>query len=162
MFIKQKSNIIFRNYKLFGYITDNRNFEYKVIKNDNNHIGDKILSESGSVFMEVLSRTPQSIDEIGIKLKYYFPDIGIEILKNDAKEFYNSLEEEGFIVSGRTIDECENKDFKFSYKSHKPILAKKEDVSSNNFSKKNTQDFIEEFFNGKPQHTNVHIEVTSM
>lgn len=60
MFFKQKSTIIFRNYESFGYITDNRNFEYKLTNSNENYIGDKILSESGNVFFSVLDRKPQT------------------------------------------------------------------------------------------------------
>jgi hypothetical protein len=52
MFFKKKSNVLFRNYESFGYITDNRNFGYKQIQDNENHIGDKILSESGAVFYQ--------------------------------------------------------------------------------------------------------------
>ena len=69
MFFKQKSNVIFRNYESFGYITDNRNFGYKPTNKDENYIGDKILSESGAVFMSVLNRTPQTLDELSRKIK---------------------------------------------------------------------------------------------
>lgn len=48
MFLKKKSNVMFRNYNSFGYITDNRNFGYKKINDNESNIGDKILSESGA------------------------------------------------------------------------------------------------------------------
>ena len=62
MYFKRKSNIIFRNYEAFGYITDNRNFGYKQVNSNDNIIGDKILSESGAVFFSVLEKEPQTID----------------------------------------------------------------------------------------------------
>jgi len=64
MFFKQKSNVIFRNYETFGYITDNRNFGYKLTNGNENNIGDKIISESGAVFLSVLDRIPQTLDEL--------------------------------------------------------------------------------------------------
>lgn len=67
MFFKQKSNIIFRNYESFGYITDNRNFGYKQTDDNKNNIGDKILSESGAVFFSVLGRKPQTLDDLAKK-----------------------------------------------------------------------------------------------
>lgn len=68
MYFKRKSNIIFRNYEAFGYITDNRNFGYKQVNSNDNNIGDKILSESGAVFFSVLEMEPQTIDELTKKL----------------------------------------------------------------------------------------------
>jgi len=62
MFFKKRFNVIFRDYEAFGYITDNRNFGYKLTDSTGNYIGDKILSESGTVFMSVLDKKPQSLE----------------------------------------------------------------------------------------------------
>lgn len=161
MFFKQKSNVIFRNYVAFGYITDNRNFGYKKTQINDNHIGDKILSESGAVFMSVLDRKPQTIDELAKKINLHFTDVDIIIIKNDATEFYCMLESEGFIVSGETLQECYEKDTKFSYKTLKPEIIKKDFSPAIMHLEKSTQDFLEEHFNGKPQLTNLHLEITS-
>jgi hypothetical protein len=63
MFYKRKTNVLYRNFGSYGYITDNRNFGYKLLNNNYNHIGDKILSESGAIFMSILGKKPQ---------KYYY------------------------------------------------------------------------------------------
>lgn len=161
MFFKQKSNVIFRNYKSFGYITDNRNFGYKRTNDNENHIGDKIVSESGAVFFSVLDRKPQILDELAKKIAKQFIDIDINIIKEDARDFYCQLEEDGFIVSGETSQECEEKDTKFSYKILEPVCKSKELSQVIMPSLKSTQEFLEEHFNGKPQLTNIHIEITS-
>lgn len=161
MYFKQKSNVIFRNYESFGYITDNRNFGYKQINSKENHIGDKILSESGAFFLSVLGKEPQTLDELTIKINKQFTDVDIRTIKNDAKEFYSMLEHDGFIVSGATIQECNEKDTRFSYKTLEPELINKNLFQTTKYSKKATQDFFEEYFNGKPQLTNLHIEITS-
>lgn len=158
MYFKKKSNIIFRNYDSFGYLTDNRNFGYKLLNNTNNHIGDKILSESGTVFLSVLGEKIQTLDEITMKISGKFPIIDINILKKDIKEFYSLLEKDGFIVSGNTLQECEEKDFKFSYKLM-PSEINKDSFSFH--TDKSTQDYFKEHFNGKPQLTNIHIEIIS-
>jgi radical SAM protein with 4Fe4S-binding SPASM domain len=161
MFFKKKSNILFREYKSFGYITDNRNFGYKQINDDENHIGDKILSESGAVFLSVLDREPQTIEELSKKIKKQFTDVDIRTIEKDAKEFYWLLERDGFIVSGETVRECNEKDTGFSYKNVTPKIIKKDFSSTNISSTKDTQDFLEEYFEGKPQLTNLHIEIIS-
>jgi molybdenum cofactor biosynthesis enzyme MoaA len=161
MFFKQKSNVIFRNYESFGYITDNRNFGYKQTDNIENYIGDKILSESGAVFLSVLGREPQSLDELAKKIKKQFIDVDIRTIKNDAREFYCMLERDGFIVSGETMQECDEKDTTFSYKILKPEIIKKDFSPTIMHPEKSTQDFLEEYFKGKPQLTNLHIEITS-
>lgn len=159
MFVKQKSNVMFRDYGDFGYITDNRNFGYEKKNSNESCIGDKILSESGAVFFSVLDRKPQPLNELANKIKVYFTDIDIEIIRNDALEFYSALEKDGFIVSGKTLQECEDKDTRFSYKK----LDKIQSAFSQTIIhlEKSTQDFLEERFEGKPQLTNLHIEITS-
>ena len=153
MFFKKKSNIMFRNYKSFGYITDNRNFGY----NHESNVGDKILSESGAIFIAVLGKKVQSFNSLVKKIYKQFTDIHIETIEKDAREFYKMLEQDGFVVSGKTLEECEAKDIGFSYK-----LSELELISSNIISlKRSSQDFFEEYFKGEPQLTNLHIEITS-
>lgn len=161
MYFKQKSNVIFRDYKSFGYITDNRNFGYKQSSSNENNIGDKILSESGSVFFSALDRRPQTLEEISRKIVEIFTDVDISIIMNDAREFYDMLEHEGFVVSGETEKECEEKDTRFSYKHFQSDISKR-DISKTTIEKgKSTQDYFEEYFEGRPQLTNLHIEITS-
>ena len=161
MFFKQKSNVLFRNYGSFGYITDNRNFGYKLTSNNENFIGDKILSASGAVFLSVLGRKTQTLDEIAKNIKRQFIDVDIRIIKKDAREFYCMLERDGFIVSGETSKECDEKDTRFSYKLLEPEIIKKEFSPTIRYPEKSTQGFLEEYFNGKPQLTNLLIEITS-
>ncbi|SFL60909.1 radical SAM additional 4Fe4S-binding SPASM domain-containing protein [Porphyromonadaceae bacterium KH3CP3RA] len=164
MYFKRKSNVLFRDYESFGYITDNRNFGYKQTDDDDkeNDLGDKIISESGTIFFSVLDRSPQTLDELAKKISSHFTDVDIRTIKNDAKEFYCSLERDGFVVSGETPQECNEKDIKFSYKTLEPPIIKKYfSTPIIRHSEKSTQDFFEEYFKGKPQLTNLHIEVTS-
>lgn len=161
MFFKQKSTIIFRNYDSFGYITDNRNFGYKQKDNNKINIGDKILSESGTVFFSVLSREPQTLDELAKKINKQFTEVDIEMIKNDARDFYFMLEQDGFIISGETMQECDEKDTKFSYKAQEPEIIKRDYSSTIMQPEKSTQEFFEEYFKDKPQLTNLHIEITS-
>lgn len=160
MYFKQKSNVIFRNYGPFGYITDNRNFGYKQANDDRNDIGDKIVSQSGAVFLSVLSREPQTLDCLAKKISMQFTNVDIETIKIDAREFYHLLELDGFIVSGKTLQECNEKDSGFSYKEMEPKSEKK-DCSLTKGSEKSTQEFFDEYFKNKPQLTNLHIEITS-
>ena len=159
MYFKQRSNIIFRNYESFGYITDNRNFGYRQMDDNKKDIGDKILSESGVVFFSVLGEKPQTLDNLAQKINEQFINVDIKTIKNDAREFYYMLEQDGFIVSGETKQECDKKDTKFSYKMLKPEMIKKDYSATVIYPE--TQKFFEEYFKGKPQLTNLHIEITS-
>lgn len=161
MYFKRKSNIIFRNYEAFGYITDNRNFGYKQVNSNDNNIGDKILSESGAVFFSVLEKEPQTIDELTKKISKQFIDVDIDTIKSDVIDFFYTLEQDGFIVSGETIQECYKKDIRFSYRNSEPEIVKKSFSSKTMHPNKSTQDFLEEYFNGKPQLISLHVEITS-
>jgi sulfatase maturation enzyme AslB (radical SAM superfamily) len=161
MFFKKKSNCLYRNYGSFGYITDNRNFGYRYTNNYKCNIGDKIVSQSGAVFLSVLGRKPQTLDELAKKINKQFSEVDIETIKNDAREFYCMLERDGFIVSGNTLQECNEKNTRFSYKVLEPSMIEKDFLPTNLHPEKSTQDFLEEYFKGKPQLTNLHIEITS-
>lgn len=159
MYYKRKSDVIYRNYDSFGYITDNRNFEYKLTDGYEKNIGDRIVSGSGAVFLSALSRVPQNIDDVCEKISTQFIDADFKILKRDAIEFYNILESDGFVVSGKTIEECNDKDQVFSYKKNKMQLKEYVQKSECSIS---AQDFFEKYFNGKPLLTSVHIEIISV
>lgn len=161
MYYKKKSNVIFRNFNSFGYITDNRNFEYKTTSYNEEPPGDKILSETGAVFMSVLKNKPQHIDYITLKIHENYTDVDLEIIRNDAKDFFCILEHDGFIVSGKSKKECNEKDFRFSYKKANIEEANKEFLQRNRLPEKSTQTFFDEYLQGKPLLTNLHIEIIS-
>ena len=158
MYFKQKSNVMYRNYGDFGYITDNRNFRYKLKYDNEDEIGDKIVSESGAVFLQALSRTPQSIDELTKKICNQFTNEDDKIIKRDAIEFYTALEEEGFIISGATFEECNEKEARCFDKKTK-CTSKKGMYAKRKLCENTTQDFLNEYFGGEPQLTSLHIEV---
>ena len=161
MFFKIKSNILFRNYVSFGYITDNRNFGYELTDDQENNIGDRILSESGAVFLSVLSRKPQCIDNLVKVIQEKFEDSDFKTIKKDAIEFYCLLERDGFVASGETLHECNKKDEVFAYKNARAGLIKNNCSSGVSDIGKSTQEFFEEYFNGKPQLNSLHVEITS-
>lgn len=160
MYFKRKSNVIFRDYGSFGYITDNRNFGYRQADDAGNDIGDKIVSQSGAVFLSALGREAQALDDLATKIGGLFSDANVDIIKADAQAFYSLLESDGFVVSGDTSQECNKKDFAFSYQT----VAPKGEGSSclcNRNVQKSTQDFFDEYFHDEPQLTHLHIEITS-
>jgi len=161
MYIKSKSNIIFRRYDSFGYITDNRNFGYKKTNNDANHIGDKILSKSGALFFSVLGKKSRHINTLAQEICKFFTDVDLDTIKKDAIDFYSTLERDGFVASGKTVQECDANDAKFSYKEVEPKKFEKGLSQAIEPIEKSTQDFLEEYFEGEPQLTNLHIEITS-
>ena len=72
-----------------------------------------------------------------------------------------TLEREGFIISGESVQECDEKDTKFSYRNIASEIEDKSLSLADQVPSKSTQEFFEEHFNGRPQLTNLHIEITS-
>lgn len=160
MYFKQKSDTLFRNYKDFGYISDNRNYSYIQKTSSKFYIGDKILSESGAIFFSVLSKKPQSINDLVVKIQDIYVDVEFDLLKNDALEFYTDLRNAGFVVSGDSVSKCEENDTKFSYKILEVASTKDQSLEVAD-STIETNEFLAEYFKGEPQLLNLHIELTS-
>jgi len=161
VFIKRRSNVLYRDFQTFGYLTDNRNFGYKLKNASEGFVGDKIVSQSGTVFLSVLSRIPQKLDDMVKLINAVFPDVDFGVIKEDAREFFGTLEREGFIVSGESVQECDEKDTKFSYRNIASEIVDESFPGVNNNLARSTQEFLEEYLEGQPQLTNVHIEITS-
>jgi radical SAM protein with 4Fe4S-binding SPASM domain len=161
MYYKLNRNVMFRNYVSFGYITDNRNFGYKKADNSSDDIGDKIVSQAGAVFLSALSQKPQTLDDIIREISMQFSAVDLETIRSDAKEFYSELEQDGFIVSGETMHECDKKDLRFSYRKLVPTIMNGDSYPTNKDLKRDTQAFLDEFFGNEPQLTNLHIDITN-
>ena len=152
---------MYRDFQTFGYLTDNRNFGYKLKNASEEFVGDKIVSQSGTIFLSVLSRKPQELDDMVKQINALFPDVDSGVIKEDAQEFFGTLEREGFIISGESVQECDEKDTKFSYRNIASEIEDKSLSLADQVPSKSTQEFFEEHFNGRPQLTNLHIEITS-
>lgn len=163
MYYKLKSNILFRRYKTFGYLTDNRNYGYKKSTFNEQNIGDKIVSESGALFIFLISKEPRLLDDIAANIHNNFEEVDLITLKSDIRDFYTLLEDDGFVVSGNTLIECADND-KVSVSQY----TTNNNQTDNNAARKttttlsnNTQLFFEEYYNGVPQLSSIHIEITS-
>ena len=149
MLYHQKFDTFIRIYDDIGYITNKSDFR------------DMVVSQSGAVFLSVLSRQPQTLEKLAEKIIEKFVDVDIETIKKDAEEFYNMLEEDGFIVSGETPQECNEKDTRFSYNALDPKTIKNDFMPIIPRAEKSTQEFLEEHFKDNPKLTSLQIELTS-
>jgi radical SAM protein with 4Fe4S-binding SPASM domain len=113
------------------------------------------------VFLSALSREPQRLDILSGKIAEKFVGVDTDTIRQDAKEFYDMLETDGFIISGETPQECARKDTRFSYNALEPKTIKKDFTPIILRAKKSTQTFLEEHFKGKPRLTSIQIELTS-
>jgi radical SAM protein with 4Fe4S-binding SPASM domain len=149
MLYRQKFDTFIRIYDDVGYITNRSDF------------GDRVVDQSGAVFLKALSREPKSLEDISAEIGASFIDVDRETLKNDIIEFYGILEEDGFIISGETVEELERKDTRFSYAALEPKTIKKDFTPLIRRAKKSTQEFLDEHFRDKPNLTSLQIELTS-
>ena len=155
MYYKKNRAILYRDYGDFGYITDNRNFGYKTADDDGSVLGDKVLSQSGSVFFSVLDYEPLSIDELVKKICKRYSNVDAAEIKEDAIEFYSMLEKDGFVTSGKCIAECNRDQLSFSYNSN----SHKHNASAKRPDADTTQDFFDTYFHGRPQLLSIHTEI---
>ncbi|MDR2816457.1 MAG: radical SAM protein [Proteiniphilum sp.] len=146
---RQKFDTFIRQYGDIGYITNRSDF------------ADRVVDASGVVFLKALSRSPRSLDEIAGDIVIAFKDVLQDTLKPDIIEFYRVLEEDGFIVSGETVQELDAKDRRFSYAALQPKTIRKDFSPVTRRAQKSTQDFLEEHFKDNPHLTSFQIELTS-
>lgn len=149
MLYRQKKDTYIRNYDGVGYITSTGIFN------------DRMVNESGTVFLCALNRKPQSLDELADKIIKSFVDVDRETVKKDAEEFYEKLIEDGFIIKGETEEELIEKDIGFTYNAVKPKTIREDFTPIIQRADSNTQEFLEKHFNDKPHLTNFQIELTS-
>jgi len=149
MLIRQNKDVFIRIYDKVGYITNKKNYS------------DRVVDKVGSVFLSILSREPQTLETLVEKLAQQFIGVDKETLTKDALEFYAMFEEDGFLVSGNTVEELDQKDSRFSYNELDPKTIKKDFTPIIQRAKKTTQDVLDEYFKNDPQLMSLQIELTS-
>jgi MoaA/NifB/PqqE/SkfB family radical SAM enzyme len=132
-----------------GYIVNKSNF------------GDRVTEGSGAVFLAALSREPKSLEALTDEIAQKFIAVDKDIIKNDVIEFYGILEEDGFIVSGRTEEELNRKDVRFSYSSFAPKTIRDDFTPHVQRAQKSTQEYLEEHFKNNPNLMSLQIELTN-
>ena len=149
MLYRQKSDAFIRRFDDIGYVVNKSS------------LTDCVVDAAGLVFLSALSRKPQSIEELSAKIAKAFIDADIMRIKNDASNFYDILEKDGFIVSGETEDEVDGKDKRFSYSAIDPESVKTDFSPALRRAEKTTQEFLQEYFKEKPHLMSFQIELTS-
>ena len=149
MLYRQKKDTYIRNYDGAGYITSTGIWN------------DRMVNESGTVFLCALSREPQTLDELAEKIIKSFVGVDKETIKKDAEEFYETLIEDGFIIKGETKEELDAKDTGFTYNAVLPKTEREDFTPTIQRADSDTQEFLEKHFKDKPHLTQFQIELTS-
>lgn len=110
MYYKIKSDILFRKYAEYGYLTDNSKFEYRLLNDTTNPPGEKYISEIGAVMLSQLTKTPRHIDEIIEELLQIFSGVERKTLLEDVEEFFQGLVKSGFLSGGETDLMCQDQE----------------------------------------------------
>ena len=135
MFYKLKKDTFVRNYDDIGYITSTGIFN------------DRVVNGSGAVLLSVLSRKPQSLEQLVEKSSSIFSNVSIDRLKKDAEVFYKNLSDDGFILCGDTVQELENNNTGFSYKEILPKTIKEDFTPTIQRADTSTQEYLEKLLN---------------
>lgn len=106
MFYKIRNDILFRQYEGHGYIADNSEFGYRLLDDVSLRPGEEYVSESGSVMLAVLSKSPRDIEDVIDDLMQVFVGVDRDVLREDASEFFQMLTDRGFLSVGDTLDSC--------------------------------------------------------
>lgn len=149
MLYRQKKDTYIRNYDGVGYITSTGMFN------------DRCTNASGTVFLCALNRNPQSLDELVDKILPQFVNVEREVIKKDAREFYDKLVEDGFVVKGETEAELNAADIGFTYNSVQPKTIREDFSPTIQRADTSTQEYLEKHFKDKPHLSNFQIELTS-
>ncbi|MDR1583031.1 MAG: radical SAM protein [Prevotellaceae bacterium] len=149
MLYRQKFDTFIRIFDEAGYITNKSNFK------------DQVTDKSGAVFLKALSRNPKTLKEIVVEITTAFKDGDFVVIEQDVKDFYELLEEDGFIVSGETSEELDRKDIRFSYSELMPKTIRKDFTPEIFRADRDTQDYLENHFKNNPHLSQFQIELTS-
>ena len=102
MYYKLRDDVLFRRYNDFGYITDNSDYGYRFLNDNHYYPGEMYVSESGAVMLSMLDRIPKHIDSVVNRLLEIFAGVDFDTLKQDTTDFFQYLNEKGYINSGET------------------------------------------------------------
>lgn len=150
MLIRQSANTFIRTTEKYGYVTN------QLTRHD------RAYDQHGAQLLRMITRQVRDLDEIIQELLTVYEDVERGILKRDIIEFLNSLEKDGFIVTGDTLEELNKKDVLFSYSVDNP-RTNTDDFSQITDEKvnENTQDFFLEEIQGSPKISALQFELSS-
>lgn len=154
-YYKISSQVLFRNYGDFGYLTDNRNFGYNFSGVDF-ILGDEIVSETGADILSCLEKKPLSINEIISRVEKLFEQNSN--LQNEVVEFLDFLSSKGFIIKGESYDECKNLG---NVSNKETDIIQNQNLNKITSDPVDTQSFLTKHFGNKPFPTSIHLEIVS-
>jgi len=150
LLVKQNKDTFIRRYGNIGYITN------QLTKHDLNY------NEIGADFLERISREPKLVNCIVQELLPLYKDISDDELTKDFLEFIEDLEKNGFVLTGKTLDELTAKEPSFNYQLENPktVLSDFTNPDKKDILTDSSEFFYEEFHK-EPRIFGLQIEVSS-
>jgi len=145
-YVKLTKDSFVRNYNENGYITNQLTML------------DALFNDTGADFLILLSKTPEKINDLIDKLLNIYSDVEKNELTADFLEFITNLENEGFVVTGDTSDDCYKKEPSFSYNND--ILKTNTRFFSDDFKSGGTEEYIRHNLHKEYRLSNIYLEVT--
>lgn len=151
MLIRLTKNTFIRFIGEMGYITNQMTRH------------DRTYNETGADFLKEISRQPQEVDDIIVRLrKVYNDSVSTEELRADFIDFIKDLDEHLFLVVGETPEELDEKDLDFSYSMENPkTLVDNYTQETRQKVNECTQDFMLETTQREPRLNGLQFELTS-
>ncbi len=151
MLVRQTKNTFIRFIGEMGYITNQMTRH------------DRTYNETGADFLKEISRQPQEVDDIIVRLrKVYNDSVSTEELRADFIEFIKDLDEHLFLVVGEIPEELDEKDLDFSYSIENPKTLVDDYTQETKQNVDNcTQDFMLETTQREPRLNGLQFELTS-
>lgn len=147
MIIRFSKNTFYRRIGEYGYLTNQLNRK------------DQFFNETGTDFLDLVSRIPQDISNIIKKMfEQYNNSVSLTDFAQDMEAFAAELIKEGFIVGGNSEEELKQNDMLFSYKNGNPKQFVKNIQESTGV---NSQDLMTSISHDFPMLTGLQFELTS-
>lgn len=148
MLYRMKNDTFYRRYEDIGYLVNKTTLR------------DRVVNTSAAVFIEALSRDARPLQEIVNQIKSVFVSTPPEF-EDDIMAFYSILEQDGFIVSGETETQLNEKDHSFSYKMKDPVTLENKEYSRILRAEKSSQLVMSKHFQKYPHLVSLQIEITT-
>jgi len=145
-YIKLTKDSFVRNFNENGYITN------QLTKLD------ALYNDTGADFLSVLNKTPRNINDCINDLIMLYGEADSEEITADFIEFVKNLEKEGFVVIGKTSEECLKKEPTFSYSSDSVKTNTR--FFSDDFASGGTEEYIRQNLHKEYRLSNIYLEVT--
>lgn len=148
MLFRLKRDVYYRRYDGIGYLVNKRTSR------------DRVVNVSGAIFLEALGRTGRPISEITEEISARFLDPPPE-LGQDILDFYSELEQDGFLVSGKTEEQLNDKDHSHYYRYLDPESLENKEFAKVLRAKEGTQRMLSDHFKEHPHLVSLQIETTT-